>query len=113
MARMTRTALIMIVVMLLHGLFTCAVAAGHTDKGNSQTGYAYDSLQLHAQGPESVSVDDDSTTPHDKEFHAHVSCLTGYCGLYLLPLQPNARFEPQPPAALTTHLPPAVPPPNV
>lgn len=66
----------MIVVILLHTFFTCAVAAGHSTDGEHTYDYSFHE-HSHNDTNENI-LDNIEGSDHEHNFHAHVSCITGY-----------------------------------
>ncbi len=65
----------LIVVILLHSFFTCAVAAGHVEDNDHTFDYAH---QDHTHNDQEAESPDNIDPDHEHQFHAHISCITGY-----------------------------------
>ncbi|MCK7458754.1 hypothetical protein [Idiomarina aminovorans] len=67
---------LLITVILIHSFFTCAAAVGHMeDSSHSSVDIVFDTnhdLEHRSDSEASHEVS------HDHQFHAHVSCITGY-----------------------------------
>ncbi|MDN7128069.1 hypothetical protein J6J08_11860 [Pseudidiomarina sp. 1APR75-33.1] len=93
--------------MFFHSLFTCAVSAGHVEITDHTFDYAY---QNHAHAEHQSDSYDRFESDHQHQFHAHISCITGYATFnpeapsptlaiahQLLPFDSNDNQPPVPP----------------
>lgn len=99
----------LIMVMLLHSFFTCAVAAGHVEDSEHSFDYAYEG-HSYSEHNENTS---DSEPNHEQQFHAHVSCITGYAPLCSEKVSPALAIAHKLLPFDSKDNQPPVPPPNV
>ncbi|WP_224798353.1 hypothetical protein [Idiomarina abyssalis] len=67
---------LLIVVVLIHSFFTCASAAGHIEDSSHQSvDVVFDSDH---DIEHKSSTTEQSALDHEHQFHAHISCITGY-----------------------------------
>jgi len=72
---LSKTVWSLIVIILLHSFFTCAVAAGHVEDTEHTFDYAH---QHHVHNDHQEESSDSLDPNHEHQFHAHISCITGY-----------------------------------
>ncbi len=103
---MRRFAWSLVLIMLLHSLFSCAVAADHAD--NSHHSYHYN-VDSHSHGQPAT---EDAEPDHDHQFHAHVSCITSYDSVQTRGLTPEQAIDSRILCFESQQQQPPVPPPN-
>ena len=68
---------LLITVILIYSFFTCASVVAHMeDASHSSVDVVFDVNHGLEHSPNSSSLDLEQG--HDHQFHAHVSCITGY-----------------------------------
>ncbi|MDV6315317.1 hypothetical protein [Idiomarina sp. HP20-50] len=102
---------LLIAIVLIHSFFTCATAAGHVeDASHSSVDIVFDTNHDLEHRTESLLPDSD--IGHEHQFHAHVSCITGYgVNVSASPVITEAQPTPVTFDKSLAHQPP-VPPPN-
>lgn len=101
---------LLITVVLIHSFFTCASAAGHVEDTNHQSVDIVFDADHAAEHQQTNDVQPE--IDHEHQFHAHISCITGY-GVFVsvTPVIVASNAKSSTFGQSLTHQPP-VPPPN-
>lgn len=67
---------LLISIVLIHSFFTCASAAGHIEDSSHQSVDVV--FDLDHDTEHQSAIDEQPNLDHEHQFHAHISCLTGY-----------------------------------
>ncbi|RUO48810.1 hypothetical protein CWE21_05495 [Pseudidiomarina aquimaris] len=98
-----------IIIILLHSFFSCAVAAGHVEDNEHTFDFA---LEHHVHTEHQSDIPDNLDPNHDHQFHAHVTCFTGYSLVAELLLCPAAAIAHTKTSFINNPSQPPTPPPN-